>query len=165
MKTNKLNLRSIRMKEAFSGLAHGSYAVSLTAFNNTQDASGILTEAIFLDDNNTTYYFIPTVGMKIPTVDKLLKKYYIRFLLLNSENLEGDKKYTDFFYIFTYFGKFNFGSFVSVGELKNNIQDIIPSISNSSSTSFGPLTKKWIDHTINGFELYSYPDKQLIYPL
>ena len=153
MKTNKLNLRSIRMKEAFSGLAHGSYAVSLTAFNNTQDASGILTEAIFLDDNNTTYYFIPTVGMKIPTVDKLLKKYYIRFLLLNSENLEGDKKYTDFFKILCSLGNFEF-----VDEIQN-----IVLFSNNSSTSFSRLHKS-TNYTVE-FELYSYPDKQLIYPL
>ena len=154
MKTNKLNLRSIRMKEAFSGLAPDSYAVSLTTVNNTQDASGILTEEILLDNNNTKYYFSPTVKItELSRGIKFLGTYYIRFLLLNSENLEGDKKYTDFFKILCSLGNFEF-----VDEIQN-----IVLFSNNSSTSFSRLHKS-TNYTVE-FELYSYPDKKLMYPL
>ena len=157
MKTNKLNLRSYRMKEAFRKLALDSYAVSLTAVNNTQDASGILTEAIHLDDNNTKYYFSPTVKITELSRDiKFLGTYYIRFLLLNSENLEGDKKYTDFFKILCSLGNFEF--------FDDEIQNIVL-FSNNSSTSFTRLRlHKWTKYTVE-FELYSYPDKKLMYPL
>ena len=145
MKTNKLNLRSIRMKKAFRGLAVDSYAVSVSPVT-TQDVGGKLIEETIKSDNSKVFIFSPNIGAS--NIAKIFRKYYIKFLLINSE---GDK-YTDFLSV-TYAN--------GLVLRPNECEPIIPLI---SKTSYQYSVTSSIYHMVNGFELYSYPDKKLIYP-
>lgn len=150
MKTNKLNLRSIRMKKAFRGLAVDSYAVSVSPVT-TQDVGGKLEEKTLKSDNSKKFTFFPNI--RVSSIAKFLSGYYIRFLLINSE---GDKKYTDFLSTTFTSG----GLYLPTSEC----EPIIPLISNTSYP-VNDYRARYIYHTVNGFELYSNPDKKLIYPL
>jgi hypothetical protein len=149
MKTNKLNSRSIRMKKAFRGLAVDSYAVSVSPVT-TKDVGGRLEEKTLKSNNTKIFTFSPNIGAS--SIAKILSKYYIKFLLINSE---GDKKYTDFLSV-TYA--------TGLVLLPNECEPIIQLISNTSYP-VNDYQATYIYHTVNGFELYSNPDKKLIYPL
>jgi hypothetical protein len=137
----------------------GNFGVSVSSVNNP-DASGELTVITYPDSPDSEYIFVPTV--KALNIAKNFTYYYIRFLRLNNT-------YTEFFKtIISFQGGFANGVVgFSLSTSKELIMNEISSISNSSNYSddVNYAIKSITRYSVNRFELYSYPDQKLIYPL
>ena len=141
MKTNKLNLRSIRMKKG----SPQNPAASVVSFTSADPYRWIVEEDVD-DDGSIDYSFTRSdyknnLGLKVST------KYYIRFLRVDSDSLNGDDKYTEYFLTVVAFYLY-----------KNRYPLTLPSGVDYTSKNFfvnNYYQNDKITHDVKGFELWN----------